>query len=124
MKRERAAAIVSRAMGLAAETRWLLGILLSAILLLFPESTAPADVSQGAQIAATCASCHDPTGGGQAIPPIAPLDEQAIVKAMLAFRASESPSHVMHAVALSLSEDELAATARYLADRAKAGRQP
>ncbi|MDK1494139.1 cytochrome c4 Flags: Precursor [Sinorhizobium sp. 7-81] len=81
-------------------------------------------MSQGAQIAATCASCHHPTDGGQAIPPIATLDEQAIVKAMLAFRASESPSHVMHAVALSLSDDELAATARYLADRANAGRQP
>lgn len=123
MKRERAAAIVSRAKGLAAEIRWLLGISLSAILL-FPESSAPADVSQGAQIAATCASCHDPAGGGQAIPPIAALDERAIVKAMLAFRASENPSLVMHAVALSLSDDELAATARYLADRAKAGRQP
>ncbi|AFL54183.1 sulfide dehydrogenase cytochrome subunit [Sinorhizobium fredii] len=123
MKRERAAALVSRAKGLASEIRWLLGLLLSAILL-FPESSAPADVSQGAQIAATCASCHDPTGGGQAIPPIAALDEQAIVKAMLAFRASESPSLVMHAVALSLSDDELAATARYLADRANAGRQP
>ncbi|WP_248447722.1 c-type cytochrome [Sinorhizobium meliloti] len=117
------AAIVSRAKGIAAEIRWLLGISLSAILL-FPERSAPVEVSQGAQIAATCASCHDPTGGGQAIPPIAALDERAIVKAMLAFRASESPSPVMHAVALSLSDDELAATARYLADRAKAGRQP
>ncbi|WP_085025848.1 c-type cytochrome [Ensifer aridi] len=123
MKREREAAIVSRANGLAAEIRWLLGLSLSAILL-FPESSAPADVSQGAQIAATCASCHDPTGGGQGIPPIAALDEQTIVKAMLAFRASESPSLVMHAVALSLGDDELAATARYLADRANAGRQP
>jgi cytochrome c553 len=123
MKRERGAAIVSRAKGIAAEIRWLLGISLSAILL-FPERSAPVEVSQGAQIAATCASCHDPTGGGQAIPPIAALDERAIVKAMLAFRASESPSPVMHAVALSLSDDELAATARYLADRAKAGRQP
>ncbi|RVH33048.1 cytochrome C [Sinorhizobium meliloti] len=123
MKRERAAAFVSRAKGLAAGIRWLLGVSLSAILL-FPERSAPAEVSQGAQIAATCASCHDPGGGGQAIPPIAALDERAIVKAMLAFRASENPSLVMHAVALSLSDDELAATARYLADRAKAGRQP
>ncbi|MCA1408665.1 cytochrome C [Ensifer sp. IC3342] len=123
MKRERAAAVLSRAKGLAAEIRWFLGISLSATLL-FPESAAPADVSQGAQIAATCASCHDQTGGGQAIPPIAALDEQAIVKAMLAFRASESPSLVMHAVALSLSDDEVAATARFLADRANAGRQP
>ncbi|WP_026618940.1 cytochrome subunit of sulfide dehydrogenase [Ensifer sp. WSM1721] len=123
MKRERAAAIVSRAKGLAAEIRWLLGTSLSAILL-FPGNSAAEDASQGAQIAATCASCHDPAGRGQAIPPIVGLDEQRIVKAMLAFRASESPSLVMHAVALSLTDGELAVMARYLTDRANAGRQP
>jgi cytochrome c553 len=123
MNRVRTAAIVSRAKGLAAEIRWLLGVSLSAILI-SPGNSAAADASQGGQIAATCASCHDPAGRGKAIPPIAGLDEQGIVKAMLGFRASESPSLVMHAVALSLSDDELAATARYLAERAKARRQP
>ena len=38
---------------------------------------------------------------------------------MLAYRASESPSHVMHAVALSLSDEELASVARYLAAQGK-----
>lgn len=123
MKRARTAANVSRAKGLAVKISCSLGVSLFAILL-FSGNSVAADASQGAQIAATCAACHDPTGRGQAIPPIAALDEQAIVKAMLSFRASESPSLVMHAVALSLSDDELAATARYLADKANAGRQP
>ncbi len=84
---------------------------------------AAAQVSEGAQIAATCASCHDPDKRGQSIPSITALDERAIINAMLAFRASASPSHVMHAVALSLSDGELAAVARYLAEKAKDGGQ-
>jgi len=89
---------------------------------LFLADQAAAQVSEGAQIAATCASCHDPGGRELAIPPIA-ADERAIVNAMLAFRTSASPSYVMHAVALSLSDGELAAVARYLAEKAKDGGQ-
>jgi len=85
---------------------------------LFLADQAAAQVSEGAQIAATCASCHDP-GGRE----ITALDEGAIVNAMLAFRTSASPSYVMHAVALSLSDGELAAVARYLAEKAKDGGQ-
>ncbi|WEX89997.1 cytochrome C [Sinorhizobium garamanticum] len=122
MTAEPVAAIVLLAGGVATESRYLPGVLLSAFLLV-PGVSAAADTSQGAQIAATCASCHDPVGRGQGIPSLTTLDEQTIVKRMHAFRASESPSHVMHAVALSLGDDELAAVARYLADRAHAGRQ-
>lgn len=120
---ESVAAIVSLARGIATESHYFPGALLFASLLV-PGDSAAADTSQGAQIAATCASCHDPTGRGQGIPPLTTLDEQTFVTRMHAFRASESPSHVMHAVALSLGDGELAAVARYLADKAHAGRQP
>lgn len=80
---------------------------------------AAADDTQGAQLAATCASCHIPVGKGAGIPSIAGLDEASITRAMLAYKASERPSHVMHAVALSLSEEELASIARYLATQKK-----
>ncbi|MEY9102401.1 c-type cytochrome [Sinorhizobium fredii] len=83
--------------------------------LLFPGGSVAADASHGAQIAAACASCHDPSGRGHAIPPITSLDEQTIIKFMHNYRASESSSHVMHAVALSLSEEEIGAVARHLA---------
>ncbi|NLS07523.1 cytochrome C [Rhizobium sp. P32RR-XVIII] len=90
---------------------------------LLPADQATAEVSEGAQIAATCVSCHDQDKRGQSIPSITALDERAIINAMLAFRASASPSHVMHAVALSLTDGELAAVARYLAEKAKGGGQ-
>jgi cytochrome subunit of sulfide dehydrogenase len=93
-------------------------------LLLLSGNSAAEDISEGSRIAATCASCHDPAGRVLGIPPIVTLDEQAIVKRMLDYRASESPSHVMHAVALSLSDEEVKAVARYLSEKADAGRQP
>jgi len=78
------------------------------------QGAAAANQAHGAQIAAACASCHGPAGGDQGIPLILGLDEQAIIDAVLAYRASETPSHVMHAVALSLTDEELASVARYL----------
>lgn len=74
-----------------------------------------ADTSKGAQLAATCASCHGPDGSAEGIPALAGRDEQAIITAMTAYKASERPSHVMHAIALALSEEELASVARHLA---------
>ena len=34
---------------------------------------------------------------------------------MLAYRTTERPNHIMHAIALSLSDAEIASVARYLA---------
>lgn len=96
--------------------------LLVGIMLLSGGASA-AGTSQGAQLAASCASCHDPSGGDKGIPAIAGLDEQRIIAAMLAYKASESPSHVMHAVALSFSDEELASLARYVAGQ-KDGTSP
>ena len=90
--------------------------------LLGTASVAAAGEGQGVQIAAACASCHDPAGGGQGIPKVDGLDEKTLIRAMQAFRASGTPSHVMHAVALSLTDEEVASVARYLASRGdKAG---
>jgi cytochrome c553 len=92
-------------------------LLLLAGLVLLSSQAGAADTSQGAQLAATCASCHGLNGGDKGIPAIMGLDEQRITDAMLAYKASERPNHVMHAVALSLSDEELASVARYLAGR-------
>lgn len=102
---------------IASEIGSVLGLSLSALLL--PGPTVAADAGRGAQIAAACASCHDPSGRGHAIPPITSLNEQTIIKLMQFYRSSESSSHVMHAVALSLTEEELAAVARHLASTAR-----
>jgi cytochrome c553 len=83
----------------------------------FGVSLAAETVGWGDQIAATCASCHGADPGDAGIPAIIGKDEQEIIDAMRAYSASKTPSHVMHAVALSLSEDELLAVARAVAAR-------
>ena len=95
--------------------------LLAGFVLLSGEVAAAADTSQGAQLAATCASCHGPNRSDKGIPAIMGLDEKKIIAALVAYKASERPSHVMHAIALSLSDEELASIARYLADHDKDG---
>ena len=74
---------------------------------------------EGAQLAATCASCHRLDGGDKGIPTIIGLGEEKLTSAMLAYRASESPNHIMHAIALSLSDEEIASVARYVAAQGK-----
>ncbi|BCH30598.1 hypothetical protein MesoLjLc_25280 [Mesorhizobium sp. L-8-10] len=91
------------------------GALVGASLVLLGAPHVAAGNEQGRQIAATCASCHDPAGGEQGIPTLVGLDEQAIVRALKAYRTSEAPSHVMHAVALSLTDEEFASVAHYIA---------
>jgi cytochrome c553 len=77
-------------------------------------SAAPASSDQGRQLAAMCASCHRLDAGV-----LVGIRAEKLEAALLAYRASESPSHIMHAVALSLSDEEIASVARYLAERGK-----
>jgi sulfide dehydrogenase cytochrome subunit len=123
MMRKKKTATVLFAITIGLERGSFLGLLLLALLLL-PGSPSAVDASQGAQIAAACASCHEPGGGGRTIPPIAALDEQTVVRLMHRYRASESPSHVMHAIALSLTDAEISAVARYVAAQGKDGGRP
>jgi sulfide dehydrogenase cytochrome subunit len=73
------------------------------------------DAGQGAELAATCSACHGPAGTAQGIPSLAGLDESRIIHAMAASKVRERPNHIMHAVALSLGDEELKRLARYLA---------
>ena len=74
-----------------------------------------ADRDGGAQLAAMCASCHRLDGGDVGIPTILGMSPEMLTRAMLAYRSRERPSHIMRAVALSLSDEEIAIVARYLA---------
>ena len=76
---------------------------------------AAAELDRGAQLAASCASCHRLDGRDKGIPPIAGLDADKVIGMMQAFKLSERPSLIMHGVSLSLSADESAAVAHYLA---------
>jgi cytochrome subunit of sulfide dehydrogenase len=92
-------------------------LLLQLALHLGPAAATAAD--QGRQLAAMCASCHRLDGSDKGIPTIVGIDEKKLAAALLAYRASESPSHIMHAVALSLSDEEIASVAHYLAEQGK-----
>lgn len=87
--------------------------------LLAGQSAMAAGADQGARLAATCASCHRLDGAGTGIPSIIGLDEDKLTGALFAYRTSESPNHIMHAVALSLTDEEIASVARYVAAQGK-----
>ena len=74
-----------------------------------------ADRDDGAQLAAMCASCNRLDGGVGDIPTILGMSPEMLARAMLAYRSRERPSHVMRAIALSFSDEEIATVARYLA---------
>ncbi len=52
------------------------------------------------------------------------LDEDRLTRAMLAYRSGERSSHIMRAIALSLSDEEIATVARFLAAQGKKAEPP
>ncbi len=72
---------------------------------------------RGAQLAAMCASCHRLDGRDKGIPSIVGMDKQMFSDAMAAFKSGARSSSIMHAVALQLSDAEIATLAEYLAAR-------
>jgi sulfide dehydrogenase cytochrome subunit len=99
----------------APKIRQLLALSISASLIIFVANrTAVADDVRGAQLAATCASCHRLDGRDEGIPSIIGLDEATLTRAMQAFKSGERSSQIMHVVSLSLSNEEIATLAHYL----------
>jgi cytochrome subunit of sulfide dehydrogenase len=78
-----------------------------------------AEPDRGAQIAAVCASCHRLDGRDHGIPSIIGLDEATLVAEMRAFKSGERPGQIMRVMSLSLSAEDFAAVARYLAAQRK-----
>lgn len=74
-----------------------------------------ADAARGARLAAICSSCHRLDGRDKGIPTIAGMDQKQLVASMAAFKSGARASQIMHAVALMLSDEEIATLANYLA---------
>jgi cytochrome subunit of sulfide dehydrogenase len=85
------------------------------LFIILADRSPAADRDSGTQLAAMCASCHCLDGGDHGIPTILGIGPETLTRAMIAYRSSERPGHIMHAVALSLSDEEIATVARYLA---------
>jgi sulfide dehydrogenase cytochrome subunit len=86
----------------------------ASLIILVGNRSAVADNDRGAQLAATCASCHRLDGRDKGIPSIIGLDEETLIRAMQAFKSGERSSQIMHVMSLSLSNDEIATLAHYL----------
>jgi sulfide dehydrogenase cytochrome subunit len=82
------------------------------------------DDSRGAQLSAICASCHRLDGGDKGIPSIVGLNQKQFADAMAAFKSGARSSQIMHAIALSLSDGEVATLAEYLAAKPAGTRPP
>jgi cytochrome c553 len=82
-----------------------------------------ADDALGAFLAETCAACHQANVQNSAIPSIVGMDEATFIALMRLYRSGERPDAIMQAVAGSLSDDETAALAHFLATQviSKAG---
>jgi sulfide dehydrogenase cytochrome subunit len=100
-----------------------LSITVGALLVFAPQSSV-AENDQAAQLAATCASCHRLDGHDVGIPPITGLSEEKLRGVMQAFKSGERGGQIMHAIALSLSDEEMAIIARYLAAQGKETERP
>jgi len=86
----------------------------ASLLILSADRGMTADVERCAQLAAMCASCHRLDGRDKAIPSIVGMEKEKFVEVMAAFKSGARSSSIMHAVALQLSDAEIATLAGYL----------
>jgi sulfide dehydrogenase cytochrome subunit len=93
--------------------------MVASLVVSFAERSFAADNNQGAQLAATCATCHRLDGQDRGIPSIVGLSEDQFVTVMGAFKSGERSGPIMRTVARSLSNEEIASLARYFASRGK-----
>ncbi len=99
----------------ASKIRQIIALSISASLVIFvADQSAVADNDRGAQLAATCASCHRLDGRDKGIPSIIGLDEETFTRAMQAFKSGERSSQIMRVMSRSLSDEEIATLAHYL----------
>lgn len=80
--------------------------------------------NRGAQLAAMCAACHRLDGMDKGIPAIIGLDEKKFADAMAEFKSGKRKSQIMSVVVHSLSDEEIADLAHYLATRQKGAERP
>jgi cytochrome c553 len=89
------------------------------LVILIADQGMAAENERAAQLAAMCASCHRLDGRDKGIPSIVGMDKPTFAEAMAAFKSGARSSSIMHAVALQLSDAEIATLAEYLAARRK-----
>jgi cytochrome subunit of sulfide dehydrogenase len=98
----------------AFKTRRTIALSIAASLVFVADHSAVADNDRGAELAATCASCHRLDGRDKSMPSIIGLDEETFIRAMQAFKSGERSSQIMRVMSRSFSNEEIATLAHYL----------
>lgn len=80
---------------------------------------AAADVELGRYLATECTTCHRAATAGGAIPSILGMAEARLAGVLKAYRDRVLPNPVMQNIASRLTDEEIAALARYFATAAK-----
>ncbi|MEY3381448.1 MAG: c-type cytochrome [Hylemonella sp.] len=99
--------------------RWFLSLFL---LTGFVQSAAlaqDANALHARALAATCANCHGTDGRtveGSAVPPLAGMSPDYMVKQMAAFKNGSRPATVMHQLAKGYTDQQVALVAAYFAN--------
>ena len=73
------------------------------------------DPAFGAYLGGECATCHQQSGSGSGIPPIAGLPADYTVQALVEYRLGIRTNEVMQLMAKRLADEEIAALAAYFA---------
>jgi len=105
-------------------SRFIVPSLTAGLVILGANQSMAADRGRGAQLAAMCASCHRLDGRGKAIPSIVGMDKRKFADALVAYRSGARSNSIMHAVALQLSDGEIATLAEYFAARPEDRKRP
>jgi cytochrome c553 len=104
--------------------RLILALMMVSPIVLIVHRSAAVENNQGAQLAAMCAACHRLDGRDEGIPTIIGLEPKKLADTMEAFRSGQRSSQIMSVVARSLSTEEIAALAEYLAVQQRGSKQP
>jgi cytochrome subunit of sulfide dehydrogenase len=96
----------------------------ASVAVLIAERGSAADNDQAAQLAAVCAGCHRLDGRDKGIPSITGLGEERFIGIMQAFKSGARSGDIMRVMARSLSDEEIAILAHYLAGRGKETNRP
>ena len=82
-------------------------------------SAAAADIELGRYLATECMTCHRAATAGGAIPSIFGMAEATFADLLKAYRDKKLPNPVMQSIASRLTDEEIAALARYFATTSK-----
>lgn len=80
-----------------------------------PALAQDAQTLQAAGLAATCANCHGTQGKGvgNALPPLAGMNKDAMLEQLKAFRSGTRPATIMHQLTKGYSDAQLEQIATY-----------